>query len=138
MPRPPARRKYETAIRPPDRNFFKLMASLDAYMWVVVKKNVRSDKQMYDKIYECYKSVKSIFFVISFYRPNRILATPYMLDLRIVHVLDPELPQSSSLILGPLHITVPKTQLLIKHLRVPHNLPFRCGYRQSRQTQPQD
>jgi hypothetical protein len=51
VPRPPARRKYETAIRSPDRNFFKMMASTDAYLWVVVKKNVHSDQAMYDKIF---------------------------------------------------------------------------------------
>jgi hypothetical protein len=46
--RPPARRKYETAIRVPD---FKMMASADIYLWVVVKKNVHSDQAMYDKIF---------------------------------------------------------------------------------------
>lgn len=47
VPRPPARRKYETAIRPPDRNFFKLMANREVYLWIVVKKYARSDKEMY-------------------------------------------------------------------------------------------
>lgn len=40
VPRPPARRKYETAIRPPDRNFFDLMTQRGVYLWVVAKKNI--------------------------------------------------------------------------------------------------
>lgn len=109
------------------------MASLDAYLWVVVKKNLKQDKLMYDKVFECFKSVKCISLLI--FSIDRLWTTSHLWNLWRVHVLDSKISQSGRALWRHVSWPVSKTQLWRKHLWLPYHIPRRYWHRESSQAQ---